>query len=357
MEVAELVENENSLRVAVNRAVGSTVIAIGTDIQLNAPLVIATDKNITLKSRGNDGLFRLIGASGADTLTVEDGGILELAGIIVTHTSGATGTGVTVKSGGTLTMSGGEISGNIANQGGGVSNRGRFTLSGGKISANTADYGGGVYNGGSFSLTGGTITKNTASRGGGVASGDSKENYASFTMSGGEISNNIATNDLTGGGGIALVGGSFHMTDGAISGNSALNGGGMHNENGVVRLSGGMISNNNASDNGGGIYVKNLDDLYVFDGVVFSDNQASASYNRDHADDELYNTHIGKKITWTTPYTQGYNNYDISYTNGKLFSSSQLSPSSSVFIGVLFVLIAVIVAVVLFLYLKKRRKK
>jgi predicted outer membrane repeat protein len=355
LEVAELVGNENSLRAAVNRAGESAaVIAISADIKLSAPLVIAKGKDITLKSNGNDdGFFKLIGAPGADTITVEAGGILELAGIILTHTSGTTGTGVTVKPGGTLTLSGGEISGNHGHWGGAVSNRGHFTLSGGKISGNTADYGGGVYNGDSFSLTGGMITQNTANRGGGVVNGDRKESYARFTMSGGEISKNIATDDLTGGGGIAIYGGSFNMTTGIISDNRAPNGGGMHNENGMVRLFGGVISSNNASDNGGGIYVKNLEDLHVFDGV-FSDNTASIAYNRNPADDGQYSAHIGKNVTWTAPFKQGYNNYDISYTNGTLYSDSQLGLSSSVFLAVFFALIVGIVAVVLFFYFKKR---
>jgi len=49
---------------------------------------------------------------------------------------------------------------------------------------------------------------------------------------------------------------------------------------------------------------------------VFSNNRASAAYDRAESDDELYRKHIGSRVTWTSPFEQGYNNYDISYTKG-----------------------------------------
>ena len=329
LEVAELASNENSLRAAVNRASGSAIIAINADIQLSAPLTIVAGKDITLKSKGNAGFFKLIGAPGADTITVESGAILKLDNIHVTHTTDATGTGVTVQSGGTLTMSDGEISGNTGNWGGGVANLGRFTLSGG------------------------TITKNTANRGGGVATGGSPTSNADFTMSGGEISNNKATNSATGGGGVSIGGGSFKMIDGLISKNSAPNGGAIYSDNGEMRLSAGTITNNNASNNGGAIYIKNLELLHISDSLIFSANQALVAYNRNPADDQLYNTQIAKKVTWTTPFTQGYNNYDISYTNGNLYSDSQSSPNYTLPLGIVVAVIVGIVVVSLFYQAKK----
>ncbi|MCL2359901.1 MAG: hypothetical protein FWC74_09150 [Candidatus Bathyarchaeota archaeon] len=49
--------------------------------------------------------------------------------------------------------------------------------------------------------------------------------------------------------------------------------------------------------------------------MVFLDNQASASETMPTMS---YTTHIGKKIM-DHPYTQGYNNYDSSYTNCEPF--------------------------------------
>ncbi|UTC84067.1 InlB B-repeat-containing protein [Treponema denticola] len=107
----------------------------------------------------------------------------------------------TVVSDGELTMSGGEISGNKAKNGGGVYIHAAFrsfTMTGGTIKGNTAtENGGGVYvdgNGplnmqGNFTMSDGTIDGNTAGKGGGVYS------QGSFTMSGGTITKNKANTD------------------------------------------------------------------------------------------------------------------------------------------------------------------
>jgi uncharacterized repeat protein (TIGR02543 family) len=138
---------------------------------------------------------------------------------------------VTVNSGGTLNMyTGAKISGNTTSisyqyyGGGGVSiNGGAFTMSGGEISDNIASsssaypsYGGGVYiNNGTFTMSGGKISGNTASSsyssssyGGGVCI-----NGGTFTMSGGEISGNTASSSYYSyysyGGGVCIYSGSF----------------------------------------------------------------------------------------------------------------------------------------------------
>jgi hypothetical protein len=61
-----------------------------------------------------------------------------------------------------------------------------------------------------------------------------------------------------------------------------------------------------------------LNIFYVSDGVVFSNNKAGWAYDRDAKHDEIYNSHIGNNVIWTYPFTQGYNNYDIKYTEGEL---------------------------------------
>ncbi|MCL1976836.1 MAG: hypothetical protein FWG55_01815, partial [Candidatus Bathyarchaeota archaeon] len=308
------VSTELELRAAISNATAgvSVVIALEGNIQLTGtPLVISANKHITLTSNGDDE-FKLIGASSTDTITVSDGGVLELAGIIITHVSGTLGRGVNVSSGGTLTMSNGKISGNTSANGGGVyNNAGSFTMSGGTISNNTANtFGGGVCNfGGSFTMSGGTISNNTANAGGGVYN-----NAGSFTMLTGTISSNTANN----GGGI-YNNGSFTMLNGTISNNTATSeGGGIYLSNGSVELSGGTLSGNTASYDGGGIWValENLDKLYINSNVVFSNNRAISACNRAAAQDPVYNTNIASNVTWTAPFTQGYNNYDISNPNG-----------------------------------------
>jgi uncharacterized repeat protein (TIGR02543 family) len=321
----------------------------------------------TLTSNSSSVFFRLIGASGQDTITVAAGGRLELAGVTVTHPSGVNGRGVYVNSGGVLTLSGGAISGNRfpnvsgnTSSGSAVYNSGIFTMSGGTITNNIGVYGGGIFNyNGNFTMSAGTIAGNTAyAYGGGIAvdgvfvmSGGAIANNTAelgggmfsyegvFTMSGGAIANNTATYDGGGifnyngnvtlswgiisnntaesGGGI-YNGGTFTMLNGTIANNIATNGGGIYLETGFVRLFGGIVTNNTAVVDGGGVWVahQNLNRLFVYDGVVFSNNRASAAYNRNPADDATYYAQIGSNVTWTTPFTQGYNNYDISYTNG-----------------------------------------
>jgi uncharacterized repeat protein (TIGR02543 family) len=65
----------------------------------------------------------------------------------------------------------------------------------------------------------------------------------------------------------------------------------------------------------------NLGRLFVSNGVVFSNNSALASYNRDPAHDAIYKAYIADSVVWSEPFTQGYNNYDISYVYGTSITS------------------------------------
>ncbi|MCL2134111.1 MAG: hypothetical protein FWH37_00930 [Candidatus Bathyarchaeota archaeon] len=263
-------------------------------------------------------------------------GIFEMYGGKISNNGADKGGGV--YNYGTFKMFGGEISGNKANTGGGVYNDGGIvSLSGGMIIDNTAtDNGGGVYNDGSFSASGGAIINNMANNGGGVY------NRGTFSLSAGSISNNTAveqgggvynyvnTFSLSGGtisgntanlgGGVAHNGKTFTMVNGIISGNTAVSGGGVYiDDKGVFLLNGGMISNNRALGNGGGVwisdYAANFTRLFVSKGVMFSNNYASEAYNRNRVHEPTYNMQI-KGDVWSEPFTQGYNNYDISYVYG-----------------------------------------
>ena len=85
----------------------------------------------------------------------------------ITHTSGASGVGVEVRTENKFNMYGGRITGN--NRSGVDTSGGYFTMYGGSISNNSADYGGGVgwYSYGKFYMYGGEITDNTATTAGG----------------------------------------------------------------------------------------------------------------------------------------------------------------------------------------------
>jgi hypothetical protein len=385
-----IVNNETELKNAINNAPFKTsiVIVLNGGISLFSTLTIPADKNITLTRNIGMSFCRLVGPShvsrySADgtstTIAVEAGGMLYVDGIVVTHEIGCYGVGVIVNSGGSLIMCSGEILDNHGYLGGGVLiDGGSFMMYGGKICRNDGSFGGGVDNfKGDFVMYGGEISNNDAFNGGGVY------NDGVFTMFGGEISNNnaiylgggvyssgdfvmtdgkisdnganyygggvyndggnfkmvnsvISNNSVTyrDGGGVYSRG-DFVMSGGEISGNTAVNGGGVFVYSGFFDLKSGWISDNVAGRNGGGVWVTNTNDftdfnkLKVADGVVFSNNRATAAYNRDLVHDSLYNLHVGSRVTWSVPFIQGYNNYDISYTSGSLFDADTGDASDS----------------------------
>ncbi|MFI3165364.1 MAG: hypothetical protein R3Y45_03700 [Bacillota bacterium] len=189
----------------------------------------------------------------------------------------AAGGGITVA--GTLNMYSGTIAGNYAygdteltDGGGGVSVNGEFNMYGGQITGNQARReGGGVFvsNNSTFTLYGGTISQNKAGWGAGVM------NFGTFTMKNGYIINNTAERDTSanpsyGGGVHNEYTGTFTMTGGEISGNSATYGGGLYNEN-TFEMSGGKIDSNTATANGAGVY--------SYDGEVSVSGTAAISSN------------------------------------------------------------------------------
>jgi len=306
------------------------------------------------------GVFEMYGGVIANnTATQFNGGGVDNAygtfrlydGVIANNTAPQYGGGV-ISSGvinaGSFEMFGGTICNNIVEGGGGgVYNSSPFSLTGGAIVNNTASmWGGGVLNMGSelvmcdFSFTGGIISNNTATSGGGVYNINSK-----FSMYEGKIFSNTA---YEGGGVTNYIDSTFNLFAGGVIANNTANsmGGGVHNR-GVFNLSGGIISNNTAtygggmsilvatdtstmesgvvanntaSINGGGIYVtfNDLNKLVISNEMVFSNNYAATAYNRNPTHDELYHTQVGANVVWSEPFTQGYNNYDVSYTSGTL---------------------------------------
>jgi len=226
---------------------------------------------------------------------------------------------------GRFRLFGGVIANNTAldGNGGGVSyGSDGFTMFGGVIANNTAvGNGGGVSHSGAFCMFDGVISGNVAVKGGGVYSSLWTE---FFVMSGGEISDNTAQ---FGGGVCSISIGIFEISGGVIANNTAIDGGGLNiNSNAgtpypdpesFIVISGCKISDNIAINNGGGVWIdeKYLKYLVISSDVVFENNQASVAYNRNPNDDALYAENI-KCTVWTSPFTQGYNNYDISYTRG-----------------------------------------
>ena len=131
---------------------------------------------------------------------------------------------------GSFTINGGTITGNTAEKGGGVRNDGTLIMNAGEIANNTAtSQGGGVQNyAGNFTLAGGKICGNKAlaSDASAQALGGGVENSGTVTMSGGEISENSASND--GGGVRNATNGTFNLLGGTISGNMSKYGDGVY---------------------------------------------------------------------------------------------------------------------------------
>ena len=194
------------------------------------------------------------------------------------NTSYSLGGGVSVwGSKSEFSMTGGVIKYNksINNGGGGVYlSGGDFRMwageggtgTGGEISYNIAGrlYGGGVeVLNGKFTMECGLISHNTAvTNGGGVYVYDNNSTdakTANFEMSGGNISYNevTGTGSENGGGGVYIRSGSFTMSDGTITENTAaLHGGGVYVLYGDFTMSGGTISDNTSGDKGGGVCVQ-----------------------------------------------------------------------------------------------------
>ena len=181
-------------------------------------------------------------------------GVLEMSGGTIRNNQAANGAGVLVQSGGSMTMTGGDICGNTATNGGGgiyISTGCEFTMEGGTVSGNNAVSGGGIYHNGSIAThSGGTIKDNTAS---------------------------------TTGGGVNITGGaqvSFDNT--TITKNHAQKAGGIYGStNSKITLSGGAVTENTADTVGGGIYVneKNISLTVAGDPVVTGNTAGGTNSN------------------------------------------------------------------------------
>ena len=153
---------------------------------------------------------------------------------------------------------------------------------------NTATYGGGgVYAKANFEMTGGSITGNETNRGGGVY----VTGKGSFTMSASADGQNIPSitgnNATENGGGVYVVGSSstFKMTGGTIGGtdandaNTATNGGGVCvSKNGSFEMSGSScITNNKADSYGGGVNINYASATFTMKGGSITGNNAYKS--------------------------------------------------------------------------------
>lgn len=182
--------------------------------------------------------------------------------------------GVSVASGSTLKMTGGNISSNTSTKnGGGIYTNGTTELNGvivggknaGNTTTSTGGYGGGVYvdASGTFTMTGGNISANIAtSYGGGIYSKGTTELHG--VTVGGQDAGNTTTSTGGYGGGICVYSGTTTVTDGtSITYNTCGYGGGVRVEkDGTFIMTGGNISSNTSKYSGAGICTRGTIELH-----------------------------------------------------------------------------------------------
>jgi len=214
------------------------------------------------------------GVSIYDAGTIGGSNFTMYDGVISGNTATRIGSGAHGYGGGVLAfswatnsfvMEGGEIQGNTAYRGGGISTYDTVSLAinHGSIYENTAVYGGGIYITGSASLNNDAqISGNTVSNGGG---GIYAATGSSMTMNdNSSISGNTCTNGYGGG---AYLNGSLVMNDNTeIKGNTcAGQGGGLFiYGSGTSRMNGGTIAENHAGISGGGVALWGVSNNCVF---------------------------------------------------------------------------------------------
>lgn len=267
----------------------------------------------TAPNGNGGGIYTKKTDSKASTITIKDGAII--GGISAGEANKATGIGPDNGLGGGIyigegcslkVQSGAQVIGNEATQDGGGIYLNKIDahgeMSSGEIRNNKAGNGGGVYIAGgtgvtehaSFTLKGGTIIANTATDSGG---GVEACGGGIFTMEGGTIENNTAHNH---GGGVQVLSGTMNMTGGNIESNTAnkvndneKGGGGValgiNNGPALLDMSGGTISRNTIGTPGKGAGIQ------VWDGTDAVTVKMSGTARID-ADNDVY-LKDGRKIT------------------------------------------------------------
>ena len=290
------VGNESALTAAIANVNVGTV-KLTADITINATLSV--NRTVTLDLNGHVLQYKNDEVHGSP-LAVESGGHLTIkdSGSNATHRFKPNSDGLWVldEDNGTETVYGGVItggtgypiqfgSGYTAYYGGAVyiKSGGKLTMEGGNIVGCSAVYGGGVYVEGEFVMTGGSIIGCAADRGGGVYM---RDNDAVFNMSGSAaIRCCKAVSSIASGGGVYALG-AFTMSDNAaicdcecITGSGRAAGGGVyvsyHNRNTEFTMSGNAVienckvtasaQNGLTKSYGGGVFVSSRSSLTLKD--------------------------------------------------------------------------------------------
>jgi len=261
-----IISNQSgALEISDTTVTGNTVTASGGGVYIDADSVVLTDCTIESNEADFGGGLYIEYATG------------DLSGVTLSDNEADDYGGGVFINGAELTLdSSSEITGNTATSGiasgGGVAMGYDGSLSGGLISENIAEFGGGVFvEDGSFTLSGVTIDSNTAttSGGGGYINGLGVTTDLTATTT--TISGNAATYA----GGLYVTEADLGLESSEVSGNTADHtGGGLYLDTSPTDLEATTISGNDADLYGGGVIVLNTD-LDMDSSSTISDNQAS----------------------------------------------------------------------------------
>jgi predicted outer membrane repeat protein len=261
--------------VAINasKAEGLYRITLAKNETVSTEIIFETGAAKTIIIR-DDGARTIKNASDGPLFTVKGSNTLILQNKVVLDGNEQSHPVVKVD-GGALVIQDDAVITNATASGVSIENSGKFTMKGGTISKNAAtDKGGGVFvNGGTFTMEGGTITENEAASGGGGVF----VNDGTFTMENGTITENEATGDSGYGGGVFVNDGTFTMKGGTISKNTATenDGGGVYVGGGAFTMKGNAAISENEAANGGGVFVNG--GSFTMEGGTISKNTATGN--------------------------------------------------------------------------------
>ncbi|MDR2489838.1 MAG: hypothetical protein LBD20_00370 [Spirochaetaceae bacterium] len=299
---------------ALDAATGGTadspnVITVLADMQQSEAVDISTGKHIQLTVPQNISKMITIGALPADNVfTVQSGASLTFAGngTGVLTVGGSSSVDLADKSlikvsGGTLNLHNGSVLQNVEKSTNGadgciwIDSAGTVTMTGGTITGMKARFGAAVYvYNGTFTMSGGELYNNEARLSGGAVGIPAGNSANSFTLSGTAIIRHNRARDNHGGAVYMSGLGTFTMSGGTISDNTAKQNGGAVCllGDGIFKMSGGTITDNQQTDaayHGGGVCINNGSFTMSGGAVVNANN------------DVFLNT--GKTVTVNEPLT------------------------------------------------------
>ena len=276
----------DNLQTAINNSTSGQVIKLTANLDgTGKSRLNVNNKTVTIDLNGHTidrkrtsgtGSGQVFGVTGSSDLTISDA-----AGTgVITGGYSHDGGGVFIDTNATLTMTGGSIQGNTADNdggdGGGVYNKGTLIMEGGAIAFNKADdTGGGIY-----STSSGTIRLNNALITGNYSDDDDGGGMnLHLKDSNSYIKNSVITNNECGennGGGIRLdaKGKTLTIENTYITGNKADEaGGGFYITEGTIDISDSFVNDNN-TESGGGAYLEG-DTKLIADNTEFCGNKSS----------------------------------------------------------------------------------